>query len=82
MLGWDISRDIVASIEGRGRVVADFELLILAHVLQAPLGSLFSSKITWDSLGYPVLDTSQPEGIKTALGLNFAADQAGNSDRE
>jgi transcriptional regulator with XRE-family HTH domain len=33
LAGWDVSRDIVARIEGRVRWVADFEVLKLAAVL-------------------------------------------------
>ncbi len=32
-MGWDISRDIVARIEGQVRWVADYELSLLGHVL-------------------------------------------------
>jgi transcriptional regulator with XRE-family HTH domain len=32
--GWDISRDILAKIEGQTRWVADFELVFLAKVLK------------------------------------------------
>ena len=34
MAGWDISRGIVAAIEGRARWVGDFELMLLAKVLR------------------------------------------------
>jgi transcriptional regulator with XRE-family HTH domain len=33
-VGWDISRDIVARIEGQSRWVADFELVVIARVLK------------------------------------------------
>lgn len=35
LIGWDISRSIVAAIEGRVRWVGDFELLLLAKALRA-----------------------------------------------
>jgi transcriptional regulator with XRE-family HTH domain len=34
MAGWDISRGIVAAIEGRVRWVGDFELMLVAKVLR------------------------------------------------
>jgi transcriptional regulator with XRE-family HTH domain len=34
LFGWDISRSIVAAIEGRVRWVGDFELVMLAKVLK------------------------------------------------
>lgn len=33
LAGWDVSRDIIARIEGRVRWVADFEILLLATAL-------------------------------------------------
>jgi transcriptional regulator with XRE-family HTH domain len=39
-MGWDISRDIVARIEGQTRWVADFELLLLAQALEIPTEQL------------------------------------------
>lgn len=33
-MGWDISRDIIARIEGQTRWVADFELLLLARAFK------------------------------------------------
>jgi transcriptional regulator with XRE-family HTH domain len=42
--GWDISRDIVARIEGGARCVEDRELLKLSEVLECSLQSLFPKK--------------------------------------
>ncbi len=42
--GWDISRDIVARIEGGVRCVDDRELLKLAEVLGCSMQSLFPKK--------------------------------------
>jgi transcriptional regulator with XRE-family HTH domain len=47
LAGWDISRGIVAAIEGRVRWVGDFEAAVLAHVLKTSLVSLFPEKINW-----------------------------------
>ena len=40
-LGWDISRDTLAKIEGQTRWVADFELAFLARVLGVSPDALF-----------------------------------------
>ena len=45
--GWNISRGIVAAIEGRVRWVGDFEVAIIARVLRTSLISLFPEKINW-----------------------------------
>lgn len=42
--GWDISRGVVARIEGGVRWVADFELLLLASALKVPVPDLFPDK--------------------------------------
>lgn len=39
--GWDVSRGVVARIEGGVRWVADFELLRLARALQVGVPELF-----------------------------------------
>ncbi len=39
--GWDISRGVVARIEGGVRWVADFELLELAKALKIPVQKLY-----------------------------------------
>jgi transcriptional regulator with XRE-family HTH domain len=39
--GWDISRGVVARIEGGVRWVADFELLELAEALKTPVPELY-----------------------------------------
>lgn len=33
-LGWDVTRDTIAKIEGRSRWVGDFELVYLAKILK------------------------------------------------
>ena len=37
LIGWDVSRDIIARIEGQVRWVGDFELALLARALQVPM---------------------------------------------
>lgn len=50
-IGWDITRDIVATIEDRGRWVGDFELAILARVLAIPVTDLIPNRINWTEMG-------------------------------
>lgn len=39
--GWDVSRGVIARIEGGVRWVADFEVLELAKVLKVPVPELY-----------------------------------------
>jgi transcriptional regulator with XRE-family HTH domain len=39
--GWDVSRGVIARIEGGVRWVADFELLELASALEVPVPDLY-----------------------------------------
>lgn len=39
--GWDVSRGVIARIEGGVRWVADFELLDLAAALEVPIPDLY-----------------------------------------
>lgn len=41
LAGWDASRDIIARIEQRIRIVRDFDLATVAHVLRVPVEQLF-----------------------------------------
>ena len=43
-MGWDISRGIIAGIEGRVRCVTDREFVLLAHVFGVSLEELVSGK--------------------------------------
>ncbi len=45
--GWDISRSIVAAIEGRVRWVGDWEALRMAGILQVPVQELFPTEADW-----------------------------------
>jgi len=45
LAGWDVSRDIIARIEGQIRWVGDFEVAILAKVLKVPLEKLYPRDI-------------------------------------
>lgn len=51
MIGWDVSRGIVAALEGRVRWAGDFEVALLARVMDVPLESLFPINPAWHELG-------------------------------
>lgn len=44
-MGWDIARDTITRIEGRNRLVADYEILLLALALKVAPASLLPYKI-------------------------------------
>ena len=48
--GWDITRDIVATIESRARWIGDFELMLLAKVLAVPVTDLLPDHVNWKEL--------------------------------
>lgn len=50
LAGWDISRDVVATIEGQSRWVGDFELIWIARILDVPLSDLIPDAVDWDAL--------------------------------
>ncbi len=50
LAGWDISRGIVAAIEGSVRWVGDFEVALLARILRTPISALYPAKINWSEL--------------------------------
>jgi transcriptional regulator with XRE-family HTH domain len=45
LAGWDVSRDIIARIEGGVRWVGDSELAMLAQALNCPLVDLYPEKV-------------------------------------
>ncbi len=45
LMGWDVSRDIIARIEGQIRWVGDSELAVLARVLNVRLEKLYPEAI-------------------------------------
>jgi transcriptional regulator with XRE-family HTH domain len=47
MAGWDISRGIVAAVEGQVRWVGDFELMRLAKILRVQPTDLLPKKLDW-----------------------------------
>ena len=44
--GWDVSRGVIARIEGGVRWVADFELIKIAEILQVKLQELYPASAT------------------------------------
>lgn len=44
LAGWDVSRGVIARIEGGVRWVADFEVLILAAALRVPVPELYPKR--------------------------------------
>jgi hypothetical protein len=45
-MGWDVSRGIIAAIEGRVRCVTDRELVLLAEVFRVSLEELLPHNLT------------------------------------
>lgn len=50
MAGWDITRSIIAAVEGRVRWVGDFEMVLLAQVLQVDAKELLPARVDWQKL--------------------------------
>ena len=44
VLGWDLSREILAQIESRFRYITDWELVVLARALNVDVQTLIPSK--------------------------------------
>lgn len=42
--GWEVTRSVIAAIEGRSRWVGDFELVLLASVLKVAPADMLPSK--------------------------------------
>jgi transcriptional regulator with XRE-family HTH domain len=53
MAGWDISRSIVAAIEGRVRWGGDFELMMLAKILRTNPLDLLPKRMEWGETAPP-----------------------------
>lgn len=52
LIGWDISRGIIAALEGRVRWAGDYEVALLAKALRTSIASLYPTAIDWPELGY------------------------------
>ena len=59
LAGWDISRAIIAGIEGKTRAVADWELLILARVLGIHADELLPERVDWAAFPVPSEKTTE-----------------------
>lgn len=53
LIGWDISRGIVAALESRVRWAGDYEVVLLARVLGVSIESLFPLNADWREVGLP-----------------------------
>lgn len=45
LAGWDVSRDVIARIEGQVRCVEDSELAMLARILHVKLEELYPASV-------------------------------------
>jgi hypothetical protein len=59
LMGWDVSRSVIAGIEGRHRVVEDWELFVLSDVLDVSTNDLRPENAKWPD-DYP----SPPEATQ------------------
>lgn len=59
LIGWDISRGIIAGIEGKVRAVQDWELLVLAKTLDVATDDLLPKKIEWEAFPVPSEKTQE-----------------------
>jgi len=59
LVGWDISRGVIAAIEGRSRVVQDWELLILSRVLKVSTEDLLPKRIDLKKFPIPSEKTQE-----------------------
>jgi len=51
LAGWDVSRGIIAAIEGRVRWVGDYEIALLAKILVISIEAFYPPAIDWAELG-------------------------------
>jgi hypothetical protein len=66
LLGWDVSRGIVAALEGRVRWAGDYEVALLAKVLRTPISTFYPILIDWPELGYVHIST-RPQARRSHL---------------
>ena len=50
--GWDVSRDMIASLEAQTRRVADYEFLLLARALRVQVAELFPHRSEAEALKF------------------------------
>jgi len=51
LVGWDVSRSIIAAIEGRVRWAGDYEIALLAKILRISIDTFYPANIDWAELG-------------------------------
>jgi len=51
--GWNISRCIIAAIEGRVRWVGDWEVALFAKVFDVDVQKLYPKRINWKEIKLP-----------------------------
>lgn len=52
LIGWDVSRGIIAALEGRVRWAGDYEVALLAKALGTQIAALYPATIDWSDLGF------------------------------
>jgi hypothetical protein len=50
--GWNVTRDVIATIESRVRWIGDFELVLLSKILAIPVTDLLPTRINWAEVGF------------------------------
>lgn len=59
LIGWDVSRSIIAAIEGRVRWAGDYEIALLARILRVSIEVLYPANIDWAELGHSQINASR-----------------------
>lgn len=49
--GWNVSRDVIASIESRSRILGDAEIVFLAKILRVTILDIFPDRIDAKDVG-------------------------------
>lgn len=53
LVGWDVSRSIIAAIEGRVRWVGDWEAALMARVFGVQVAKLYPDQVDWSAFRIP-----------------------------
>jgi transcriptional regulator with XRE-family HTH domain len=59
LVGWDVSRSIIAAIEGRVRWAGDYEVALLARILRVSIEALYPQNVDWAVLGHAQINISR-----------------------
>ena len=76
LAGWDISRGIVAAIEGRVRWAGDFEAAILAQVLRTSIISLFPEQPDWTEFSEALQSAGERKAARKKKRARFSGQPA------